>query len=124
MARILVIEDKNNVIVTCKNLLEKEGYSYIIQGAEDFESAITLVKESVPDLIILDIDTKGIIDLKRILITPETESIPVIVIVEETGNLGRLSCIAALWYGACDYLLKPIKDEDLVYKVQFQMRLS
>lgn len=124
MARILVIDSSEDLISTSKQILEKEGYSYIVQGCQSFDTGLFLVQESVPDLIILNLDASNLVELHHILHAPETAFIPLIVVATNHGSLGRLICITALWYGACDYLLKPFTELELVERVHSQMKLS
>ena len=122
MARILVIDNSNNGALVSKHLLEKEGYN--IDGVQNFEEGILLAKDKEPDLIILDLDTSEINDLVRILSTPLTSSIPVVVTATNSNNLGRMKCIAAIWNGARDYVLKPLNTNELIQRIHAQMTLS
>jgi len=122
MARVLVIDNSNNGVLKSKEILENEGYN--IEGCEDFESSIPLAKEKEPDLIILDLDTNSIDDVKRVLNAPETASIPLIVSITNKNNSARIKCIVSLWNGARDYILKPINKDELIQRVHAQMKLS
>lgn len=51
--KILVVDDEPNVIRTLMFVLKKEGYD--VFSAEDGEEAISMVRESKPDLMFLDV---------------------------------------------------------------------
>lgn len=125
MARMLVISRSKDVAEISKQALEGEGYSYTVQNCESFEESKKNIKESMPDLIFLDLDASELMELEQVLASPDTALIPVIVTAENDGrDTGLIVCTAALWAGARDYLLKPIDINELIEKVQLQMSLS
>jgi len=88
--KILIVDDEHDIVVILKMALEKEGYEVV--EAFDGVEALQKVKETNPDLILLDImmpkmDGHSVnLKLKE---NPETAKIPVIVITGR-GQLKEL----------------------------------
>ena len=51
-ARIVVADDESIITDVCKRYLEREGYE--VWAAADGEEALSLWREHVPDLMVLD----------------------------------------------------------------------
>jgi len=110
---ILVVDDENIVVEIAKRRLEERGFQ--VQTAFNGAEALERLKEKVPDLIVLDVqmpEMNGYTFLMEKNKTPEHVDIPVIVLsaYAETEALLRRHRIK-------DYLLKPLKLQDLIAKV-------
>ena len=80
-ARILIVEDEEPLTLLLRYNLESEGYQ--VDAVARGDEADTRLKESVPDLIVLDWMLPGLsgIELCRRLRTrPETKSLPIIML--------------------------------------------
>jgi len=116
---ILLIEDDQFLSSLLKTRLEKEQYEILL--AHDGLEAIKVLKDSDPDLILLDIilpGKSGFDILEEIRTDPQLndkKSIPVIVI----SNLGQESDMErGKEFGIVDYFVKArISIDDLVEKV-------
>ncbi|WP_299982690.1 sigma 54-interacting transcriptional regulator [Desulfobacula sp.] len=108
--RILVIEDEEILRFTFKSFLLKEGHEVIT--AKDYSSAIKLISEPEPDLIIADIILGGNtgIDILRKVKEKGVEC-PVIMI---TGQPSIETAAESVRLGAYDYLSKPVGKQDLI----------
>ena len=112
--RILVVDDEIDFLETIINRLEKRKLD--AKGVTSGEEAIALLKEEMFDVIILDIKMPGGMDgieaLREIKkIQPLTE------VLLLTGHASVETSIEGMKLGAFDYLLKPIKFEDLLQKI-------
>ena len=112
--RILVIDDEIDFLETIINRLEKRKLD--AKGVTSGEEAIALLKEEMFDVIILDIKMPGGMDgieaLREIKkIQPLTE------VLLLTGHASVETSIEGMKLGAFDYLLKPIKFEELLQKI-------
>jgi DNA-binding response OmpR family regulator len=58
MSTILIVEDERNLCHIIRDNLQEQGYQ--VQLAFDGLSALMIAKDSVPDLVILDIMLPGI----------------------------------------------------------------
>ena len=117
-AHILVVDDNEEfVLQLVRRTLEPEGYSVTV--ATNGNSALTLLDELRPDLVLLDIrmpDINGYQVLKRIR---ETSNVPVIML---TAMLETTSVYQSLKLGADDYIRKPFQPQVLLARVQAKLR--
>lgn len=101
---ILFIEDESALQKTVGEIVRKEGYEMI--SALDGDLGINLAKAKKPDLILLDLilpKKDGFDVLSNLKQSPETKSIPIIVLT----NLGEMENIdKAIELGATTYLVK------------------
>lgn len=105
MPKILLIEDDSLVTRMYQRLFtEDSGFQLII--AKDGQEGLKILKETAPDLILLDIimpKIDGIEVLKRIKKDEETADIPVLMLT----NLNEPTPVAdAISLGARGYLVK------------------
>ncbi|MFG1477151.1 phosphate regulon transcriptional regulator PhoB [Xanthobacter sp. V4C-4] len=119
-ARILIVEDEEPLTLLLRYNLESEGYAVENVGRGD--DAETRLRESVPDLVILDWMLPGLsgIELCRRLRTrPETERLPVIMLTARGEETERVRGLAT---GADDYVVKPFSVPELVARVRALLR--
>jgi len=119
-AKILIVDDDENIRNTMKTILEDEGY--LVDLAGDGSEAVQKTKRSTYNVALLDIrlpDMEGVELLKLIKDTvPRTRKIMV------TGYPSMQNAIAALNKNADAYLIKPIDIENLLSIVKEQLRLQ
>lgn len=118
--KILVVDDEPDLVEMVKDVLERNDYSVISAGNADL--AIKKVRESKPNLIILDLNLPGIggIEVCRILKQDkETSSIPIIMVTVKSTETEK---IAGLEAGADDYMTKPFSTGELVARVRAVLR--
>jgi CheY-like chemotaxis protein len=122
LARILLVEDDLNLIDLYSVRLEAEGFE--VKNCPDGEKALQVVKEYLPDLVLLDImmpmiDGFDVLDIMRN--TPATQDIKVIVMTA----LNRPEDVQkAKDLGAMDFLVKSqISMMDLVTIVRRHLNL-
>lgn len=113
---ILVVDDEIGALTLIGIMLERGGFNVL--KAKDAESALAMLDQSLPDLIILDVMMPGIdgIELCGMLRNrQDTGTIPVL-ILSARGDAD--SVMRGMEAGANDYLPKPILHHDLVAKVR------
>lgn len=103
MAKIIIVEDDKTIAEIYKQKIEEGGHA--VEIVEDV-SAVATITATKPDLVILDIimpKINGLDILREIKASPETTTIPVILLtnVAEDASVAR-----GLEYGAYGYLLK------------------
>ncbi|OYW62117.1 MAG: phosphate regulon transcriptional regulatory protein PhoB [Azorhizobium sp. 32-67-21] len=119
-ANILIIEDEEPLTLLLRYNLESEGYA--VDAVARGDEAETRLRESVPDLIILDWMLPGLsgIELCRRLRTrPETERLPVIMLTARGDETERVRGLAT---GADDYVVKPFSVPELLARVRALLR--
>jgi DNA-binding response OmpR family regulator len=115
----MMIDDEPEMLQLLVRTFEMEGYETIL--AADGVSAMALLRDCKPDLIILDImmpEPDGYIVLKRIR---QSYDIPVIML---TAKREATSLEKALALGADDYVKKPFRPLELVARVRAKLRRS
>jgi two-component system response regulator AtoC len=119
-ARILVVDDDENIRNTMKVILESEGY--IVDAAADGMEAIKRSEETAYNVALLDIrlpDMEGVELLKLIKdAVPRTRKIMV------TGYPSMQNAVAALNKNADAYMVKPVDLEKLLNVVKEQLELQ
>ena len=108
MIKGIIIDDEQNNITNLQRLLEKYCPEVIITGSStDANEAITLIKNSQPDLVFLDIQMpeKDGFQVLQELNSYDFE----VIFVTAFSQYG----IQAIKFSAIDYLLKPIDIEEL-----------
>lgn len=119
-ARILVVEDEEPLSLLLRYNLESEGYS--VEVAPRGDEAEIRLRESVPDLVLLDWMLPGIsgIELcRRMRQRAETERLPVIMLTARGEEGERVRGLAT---GADDYIVKPFSVPELVARVRALLR--
>ena len=113
---ILLVEDNADNRLTVSAILE--GNSYELSVAEDGEQGVRMVRELLPDVILMDIQLPvmdGIQAIKIIKSDPATRHIPIIAVSARAMKGEREAILAA---GADDYVPKPINPDELLEKVR------
>jgi twitching motility two-component system response regulator PilH len=122
MRRVLLVEDsRTQALVTCK-LLERNGYEVIV--AENGEDGVRLAKNASPDLVIMDVvmpGAGGYRAAREIANSKATENIPVVMLSAKDQVTDK---IWALRQGAMGYLVKPVKEQELLDTVDHLISIS
>lgn len=112
--RVLVVDDEPDFLETLVNRFQKRNID--TTGAGSGEQALDLMKKKLFDVVILDVKMPGGMDgietlreMKRIQ--------PLAEVLLLTGHASVETSIEGMKLGAFDYLLKPIKIEDLMSKM-------
>ncbi len=112
MAHILIVDDSPTDAYLVKNILESHGYqTYEASSGED---AITKAQELKPNLILMDVVMPGLNGFqvtRKITKDPNTSSIPVIIISSKNMDSDKAW---GLMQGAKEFLVKPIKQKELL----------
>ena len=126
--RILIVEDEAIVALDIQQRLETLGYD-VIDTVSDGNSAITLTREHLPDLILMDIQIQG--DIDGIQTAEALASIHDVPVVFLTANSDEATLQRAKRAGPMAYLLKPFQDRDLrtaieiaLYRHELQLQLK
>lgn len=116
MKKILIVEDESSLAEALKMRFEANGYKVDIAG--DGQEALKMVRNSPPDLIILDIMLPKIDGYKvcRILKFDEKhKSIPVVMLTAKVQDKDRE---LGFEVGADAYIVKPFDSHHLTEKVK------
>ncbi|MFC1933718.1 response regulator transcription factor [Chloroflexota bacterium] len=115
--QIMVVDDDQRMLYLLQRILQEEGYDVTL--AADGVSAMALLEDVKPDLVLLDIRMPGP-DGYQVLETLRRHSnVPIIMVtaMHEVASVQR-----ALTLGADDYVRKPFQPLELVARVRAKMR--
>jgi len=119
-ARILVVEDEEALTTLLRYNLDAEGYDVdVVMRGDD---ADTRLKESIPDLVVLDWmlpQLSGIEVCRRLRGRQETRNVPIIMLTARGEESDR---IRGLDTGADDYLTKPFSMTELLARLRAVLR--
>ena len=119
-ARILIVEDEEPLTMLLRYNLEAEGYD--VETAARGDEADTKVRETTPDLIVLDWMLPGLsgIELcRRLRARPETRQLPIIMLTARGEESEKVRGLAT---GADDYIVKPFSVPELLARVRALLR--
>ncbi|MDY0011498.1 MAG: phosphate regulon transcriptional regulator PhoB [Rhodocyclaceae bacterium] len=119
-ANILVVEDEPAIQELITANLLRAGH-HVVRAA-DAESALRLLRDALPDLVLLDWMLPGLpgIELARRLRADErTRAIPIIMLTARGEEHDR---VLGLETGADDYVTKPFSPRELVARIKAVLR--
>jgi DNA-binding response OmpR family regulator len=118
MARVMLVEDDQDIAEPLARALGREGYE--VQSAGDGRVALDSVLDAPPDLIILDIGLPGMngLDVCR-HVRAVRPQVPILML---TARDGELEMVAGLDAGADDYVTKPFRLSVLLARVRAMLR--
>lgn len=119
---VLIVDDENSIRELIKFNLQKEGFS--VSEADNGRSAVQMVRQDKPDLLLLDLMLPEIdgLEVCRILKNqPETSGIPIIMLTAKADEIDK---IIGLELGADDYMTKPFSPRELLARVKAVLRRS
>lgn len=112
MLRVIIADDEPKVNLLLQKIVDWESLGYEIVGtANDGIRALQLIGELQPDLVLTDIRMPGCDGLE--LIRQSRELDPKVNFIVVSGYRQFDYARTALKYGVEDYLLKPVKEEEL-----------
>lgn len=117
MATILVVEDEVDINNLIRTHLEQDGHT-VIQGFDGL-SALALVEEHNPQLIILDWMLPGMDGLAVCREVRRTHLVPIIMLTARGEEIDR---VVGLEVGADDYVPKPFSMRELLARVRAILR--
>jgi DNA-binding NtrC family response regulator len=101
--RVLVVDDEETLVETCRTVLESEGYD--VEALRRGDEALTRLKRRPYDVLLVDYYMSKVAG--RELMEAALETNPGCLVVVMTGNPSVESSLQALRAGAWDYLPKP-----------------
>ena len=120
MPSVLVVEDEPAILELLKVNLEDAGYE--VREAGDAETAGALIKEALPDLVLLDWmlpGQSGLAFAKQLRADPRTKELPVIMVTARTDEADRVAGLEA-WVD--DYVTKPFSPRELKARIKSVLR--
>ena len=117
VARILIVEDDQNLLATLKYNFLKESYDVIT--AVDGAQAIEIARSEKPELIVLDLMLPKLSGFEVCRILRKEMTIPILMLTAKTEEVDK---IVGLEIGADDYMTKPFSMRELLARVRAMLR--
>jgi len=120
--RILIVDDTPANVHILQARLAANGYDIVT--ATDGEAALAAVRDTQPDLILLDVmmpKLDGFEVCRRLRADPSLPFIPIIMV---TAKADPKDVVAGLEAGGDEYLIKPVDQPALVARVKSMLRIK
>jgi two-component system KDP operon response regulator KdpE len=115
--RILVVDDEPQITRVLRTSLSSQGYD--IRAANDGETALEIMKDWTPDLVITDLSMPNMDGLQLCRRLRPATRIPIIVLSVRGEERTKVQALDA---GADDYVTKPFGIEELLARVRANLR--
>lgn len=116
--KILVLDDEPDVRNLLSRILKEENYQ--VSEADTAENALSGIEESLPDLVIADINLPGMSGLDFFKLVKETQ--PQLPFIFLSGLTDEFDKVLGLELGAEDYITKPFGVRELKARVKVVLR--
>lgn len=114
--KILIIEDNASNMKLVSSILKMSGYKVL--KAEDAETGITIAKDKLPDLILMDIQLPGMDGLAASRLLKDDEATKHIPIIAMTAFAMKGDMEKAKAAGCNDYISKPFNYQQFLETVK------
>ncbi|MBZ5638670.1 MAG: response regulator transcription factor [Acidobacteriia bacterium] len=121
MKRILLIEDDEDIALSLRYNLERDG-AFEITSVRDGEAGLEAAAARLPDLVLLDLSLPGLDGIevcRRLRSSPATARIPIVMI---TARVEESQRVRGLDEGADDYITKPFSLREVQARVRAVLR--
>jgi DNA-binding response OmpR family regulator len=132
-AKILIVDDDVMLVGMLERILRTQQYE--VAKAYSGQEALARVRQSKPDLILLDIMMPGMDGYevcRRLKSDSETADIAILILSakgnidlsrleEGQSDVNRQDCLHGFEVGAVDFLSKPVGVKELLKRIQFML---
>lgn len=115
--RILVVDDEKRMVTFIRLNLEHDGFDVV--EAYNGSQAIDRLRDSLPDLILLDVMMPDLDGFEVLRLIREVTSVPVIMLTAKGEENDK---VKGLELGADDYVTKPFSPRELVSRIRAVIR--
>ncbi|GAB4477614.1 MAG: response regulator transcription factor [Anaerolineales bacterium] len=116
-ARVLVIEDDEEILKFLKRGLAYEGYE--VDTATDGPTGLAIARDNPPDLVVLDLMLPGMDGLEVCRRLRAGGPVPILILTAKDTVTDR---IQGLDMGADDYMVKPFELDELLARIRALLR--
>ena len=117
---ILVVEDEPDILDLVQFNLREAGFDTV--AAQDGERALELLRQRIPDLVLLDLMLPGVPGTeicRQLKSSPRTRNVPVIMVTARGEEVDR---VVGFELGADDFVTKPFSMRELVLRTRAVLR--
>jgi two-component system KDP operon response regulator KdpE len=116
-AKILVVDDAQQVRRVLRTALSSEGYT--IYEAGTGEEALEAIRSSTPDAVLLDVNMPGMGGLETCREIRRTLDVPILMLTVRNAERDKVMALDA---GADDYVVKPFGMQELLARIRAALR--
>ncbi|MGB5347816.1 MAG: response regulator [Woeseia sp.] len=119
MATVLIVDDSPTELHLFQKMLDKNGFVTLV--ADSGEDGLKQAQSARPDCILMDVVMPGMNGFqatRKLTQDPATAGIPVIMVTTKDQETDK---IWGMRQGAVEYLVKPVKEAELVAKINSVM---
>ncbi len=116
MAKILIVDDEPNILLSLEFLMKRAGFE--VRTAADGDAALAAVAAEAPDLILLDVmmpKRDGYEVCQAVRADPRCAAVKIVMLTAKGRDVEREKGLAL---GADDYIIKPFATQELVARVK------
>jgi len=120
MPKIAVIEDDTDLLALLQHRLEQAGYA--VATRETGDRAVAFLRQSKPDLILLDVmlpEQDGLDICRRVRADQNLKTTPIIFLTARSSETDR---VLGLELSGNDYLVKPFSVRELLARIKIHLR--
>lgn len=114
--KILLVDDSKTELHHLSELLGKRGYQ--VRTAENGDEALRRLSEDKPDLILMDVVMPGQNGFQLTRSITRNERFATVPVIMCTSKNQETDKVWATRQGASDYVVKPVKAEELLAKIK------
>jgi len=115
--RVLVLDDEAQIRRVLRTTLVASGF--VVREARSGEEALEMIREEMPDLLIVDINLPGMSGFEVCREIRESCDVPIIMLSVRNNERDK---VRALDSGADDYVVKPFGIQELLARIRANLR--
>src|SRR6266850_953023 len=119
---ILVVDDVPDNVEILQMRLESQGYEVTTAG--DGEAALAIIRDKLPDLVLLDIQMPKLDGIETVKQLKADAALPFIPVIMVTARADAKDVVAGLEAGGDDYLTKPVDQSALLARARAMLRIK
>ena len=120
--KILVIDDDKFFLASLRSFIGSGGYD--VDTATRGNEALDIIREDLPDLIVVDAVMPEMNGFELALQIRKLENAKKIPIIMITGLQADSDKVSAHGVGIAEFINKPVKPQELLERIKFHLRLK
>jgi DNA-binding NtrC family response regulator len=108
--RILVVDDEENMVRILVRILSDDGW--LVEGHSDPRAAVESLRKNPPDLVLTDMRMPGMTGMEVLAEAKAADPATSVIVCTAYGTME--GAVDAMKAGACDYVSKPFRSDELL----------
>ncbi len=115
---IMIVDDAKDNLLLLEMMLEQQ---YHIVQADSGQACLDLIAESVPDILLLDVNMPGMTGYEVCITLRKNSATKLLPILFVSAMINVDERLAGFEAGGNEYINKPVNEEELIEKIESQM---